>query len=81
MANKKTSKSMGSFASAILKDPNASDIQKKLAGSVLAQSNSDKETSKEMETIASKVLQSEKYSEETKALAGSVLAQSKKDNK
>lgn len=80
MANKKTSPEMASFASVILRDPNASAIQKQLAGSVLSQANTDNETSKKMETIASKVLQSDKYSEETKSLAGSVLSQSKKDN-
>lgn len=80
MANKKTSSEMASFASAMLRDTNASAIQKQLAGSVLSQANTDNETSKKMETIASKVLQSDKYSEETKALAGSVLSQAVKDN-
>ncbi|WP_338884765.1 hypothetical protein [Aeromonas hydrophila] len=77
MANKKqTSSELASEAAKILRDPNASKIQKELAGSVLAQSSTDKQTSSEMETVASKVLQSDKYNETTKSLAGSVLSQS-----
>jgi len=76
--DKKTSASMASLASEILQDPNASKIQKSLAGSALAQSGSSKQTGSAMETKASKALQSDKYSETTKKLAGSVLSQSKK---
>lgn len=79
MSNKKqTSKDIASKASKILKDPNASKIQKSLAGSALAQSSTGKQTSSEMETIASDVQKSEKYSKKTQSLAGSVLSQSNK---
>lgn len=78
--NKKSSKKMAEKAAKTLKDPKASKTQKKLAGSVLSQYNTDKETSKEMEELAHKVLLSEKYSEKTKSFAGSTLAQSVKNN-
>lgn len=80
MTNKKqTSKKKASDAAKVLSDPNASKIQKELAGSVLAQSKTDKVTSKEMEQKASDVLKSDKYSYKTKSLAGSVLSQSDKN--
>jgi len=75
---KKTSSDVGSLASSVLRDPNASKIKKQLAGSALAQTGTSKDTGTDMETKAAKVLESDKYSEETKALAGSVLSQSKK---
>ncbi|AKO45616.1 hypothetical protein [[Haemophilus] ducreyi] len=78
MSNKHSSKELGSLAAKILKDPNASKIEKELAGSVLSQTNTDKVTSKELESKASKVLTSEHCSDTVKSLAGSVLAQSKK---
>ena len=81
MSNKKaSSQKESSKAAKILQDKNASEIQKKLAGSVLSQTDPDKQTGVEMETIASKVLQSNKYSDDTKSLAGSVLSQSNKEN-
>jgi len=60
MANnkKQTSKQIASMASDILKDQNASQIQKSLAGSALSQSKSKHQTGAEMEDVASKVLQS-----------------------
>lgn len=77
---KKSSKKMASKAAKTLKDPKASETEKKLAACVLSQSNTNKETSKEMEELASKVLLSKKYKESTKSFAGSVLAQSVKNN-
>jgi hypothetical protein len=80
MANKKvTSDKIASKASKVLKNPNASEIAKKLAGSALSQKIKSHETSKEMETIASKVLKSEKYNDITKELAASILSQSDKN--
>lgn len=76
--DKKTSAGVASLAGETLQNPNASKIQKSLAGSALAQSGSSKQTGSAMETTASKALQSDKYSETTKKLAGSVLSQSKK---
>ena len=80
MANnkKQTSKQIASLASDILKDQNASQIQKSLAGSALSQSKSKHQTGAEMEDVASKVLQSSKYNDTTKSLAGSILSQSNK---
>lgn len=78
-ANKKqTSNGIASQASAALRDPNASAIQKSLAASALAQTGNKNQTSAEMEHKASMVLQSNKYNDTTKALAGSVLSQSNK---
>lgn len=74
--NKKSSPEVTKIASEILKDSNASQIAKQLAGSVLSQANTNNQTSEVMENLASKVLQSNKYSETTKTLAGSVLSQS-----
>ncbi len=82
MSNKKvTSNKMAKIAAQTLNDDNASNIAKKLAGSVLSQVNTDHQTSKEMEKIASDVMKSEKYSDGTKSLAASVLSQSTKENK
>jgi len=78
MNEKKTSNSMASKASKILRDPNSSQIAKGLAASALSQSNTNKETGKEMETKASNVMKSDKYSDETKGLAASLLSQSNK---
>lgn len=74
--SKKTSKPVAREASKVLRDPNASKIQKSLAGSALAQSNTNKKTSKKMETVASNASKSKKYNKKTKSLSGSVLSQS-----
>jgi hypothetical protein len=76
--NKKTSPRVASKAAKIINDPNASVIQKRLAGSALSQSRTRKQTGKEMETLASNVLSSGKYNKDTKTLAGTVLTQSNK---
>lgn len=77
--SKTTSKNVASIAAQVLKNDDASNIQKKLAGSALSQRNSSNQTGAEMESIASKVLKSEKYSETTKELAASILSQSNKE--
>lgn len=77
---KRSSPKMASLASAVLHNKNASKIEKSLAGSVLAQSNTNKESSHEIEELASFVLSDSEACAEAKSLAGSVLAQSKKDN-
>ena len=76
--SKKSSANLTDLALKTLRDSNASNIAKRLAGSVLAQRDGGKQTGAEMEDIASKVLRSEKYSDETKALAGSVMSQAVK---
>ena len=63
--SKQTSKSVGSLASQVLRNPASSAIQKELAGSALSQSHSNKQTGSDMESKASQVLQSEKYSDTT----------------
>lgn len=73
---KKTSSKVATKASGILKNKNASKIQKKLAGSALSQSKTKNQTSSEIENVASSVLSSSKYSKKTKEIAGSVLSQS-----
>jgi hypothetical protein len=75
---KQTSNRISSLAAETLQDANASQIQRRLAGSALAQSGNGKQTGAEMESIASKVLKSDKYATETKELAASVLSQSNK---
>lgn len=80
MANKKqTSSNISTLASDVLKNPNASKIQKSLAGSALSQKGTGNQTGSKMEGIASKVLNSDKYNDITKSLAGTVLSQSNKE--
>ena len=69
---------MARKASKILRNDNSSAIQKRLAASLVSQSNSRKQTGNAMETTASKVLKSDKYNSDTKSLAASVLSQSNK---
>jgi len=76
--NKKTSKPMSSLAAATLRDLSSSDIQKKLAASILSQAKTNKVTSENMESIASSALKSNKYNDLTKQLAASALSQSTK---
>jgi hypothetical protein len=78
MATKSTGGKIASTAGRTLGNPNASQIQRSLAGSALAQAGTSKVTSKAMETKASAALQSQTSSGTTKALAGSGVAQSRK---
>lgn len=50
---KKTSAAVASQAAKILKDPNASAIEKSLAGSALSQTSTSNQTGAHMEDIAS----------------------------
>lgn len=76
MNKKQTSRDITSLASKVLKDTQSSNIQKQLAGSALAQSNTNKQTGVSMEDKAFKILSSPKYNDTTKTLAGSILSQS-----
>ena len=67
------------LAAATLRDARASQTAKRLAGSAIAQTNSDKQTGAEVEDLASRVMRGAKYNEDTKALAASVLSQSNKE--
>lgn len=75
---KQTSTHVATLAAETLRNSDSSQIQRRLAGSALAQSGGSKQTGAEMESIASKVLRSDKYASETKELAASVLSQSNK---
>ncbi|CCG87723.1 hypothetical protein [Erwinia piriflorinigrans] len=79
--SKKTSGSLASVAAKTLHDPNASDLQKALAGSALSQSGSANQTSGAMEHKASAALHDPNSDELTKKLAGSVLSQANKERK
>jgi hypothetical protein len=72
---KKTSSREASKAAAILHDPNASKIQKSLAGSALRQTDPKATTSPELVEKAAKALENPNSSDDTKSLAGTVLAQ------
>ena len=71
---KQTSNSVGSLAGKTLQSSNASQVQKSLAGSALAQSGTGKQTGAGMEAKASKALHSSNTT--TQKLAGSVVSQS-----
>lgn len=78
---KKTSSTIASQGTQVLKDPNTSAIQKSLAGSALSPSGTSNQTGAQMETTASKVLNISKYNDQTKTLAASVLTQVNKERK
>ncbi|WP_145587749.1 hypothetical protein [Yersinia rochesterensis] len=75
---KKTSAPVAAQAAIILKDPNASALEKSLAGSALSQTNTDNQTGVYMEDVAAQVLANPESTEKAKTLAGSVLAQANK---
>lgn len=79
MNKKRTSESLAAIASKIMKDKNASKIQKSLAAGVLAQRDPSKQTGAEMEKKAAAVLKSDRYSEVTRKLAASLVAQANKE--
>lgn len=75
---KQTSKGVASTASKVLRDPKASQKEKSLAGSAMAQAAAGKQTGKEMEGKASAALKNRRSSEAAKDLAASLLSQSNK---
>ncbi|MCV2532790.1 hypothetical protein NQH46_06675 [Enterobacter wuhouensis] len=80
MANndKQSSKDVAHLAAETLNNPNASAIQRSLAGSVLSQAGTKNQTGADMEAKASAALKNPRSSETTKTLAGSVVSQSNK---
>lgn len=78
---KKTDGGLASVAAKTLNNPNASAIQKSLAGSALSQAGSSNQTGGAMEHKASAALSNPNSSALTKQLAATVLAQSNKDRK
>lgn len=75
---KQSSPKLATQAAKVLQNENSSEIKKKLAASVVAQTNTGKQTGAKLETVASDVMKSSKYSEETKRFAASLLSQSNK---
>ncbi|MFJ3008306.1 hypothetical protein [Pseudomonas fluorescens] len=73
---KQTSSSIASLASAVLRDPTASETALELAGSALSQVSPDKQTSERMQELAGQILSEDGHSETVLSLAGSVLSQS-----
>jgi len=72
---KQTSPSLASLAGKTLQSSNASNIQKQLAASALAQAHTGKQTGSAIEAAASKALRSSSASATTQKLAGSVVSQ------
>ncbi|QJF17000.1 hypothetical protein HHA33_10805 [Phytobacter diazotrophicus] len=75
---KQTSSKVASVAGRTLNDSSASQLQKQLAASALAQRAVSSHTSDKMETIAAKALDNPRSAELTKQLAATVLAQATK---
>lgn len=75
---KQTSAPAASKAARVLNDPNASQREKKLAGSVLVQVKAGAETSPEMAELAAKIVGNPNASDRARSLAGSVLSQTEK---
>lgn len=80
---KKTSRSVATVASGILRNPKAYKDVIKLAGSALSQVNKMRSTGKKIESIASNVLRSKKYGtgSNAKKIAASLVSQSNKTKK
>ena len=78
---KQTSATVASTAAKTLNNPNASAIQRSLAGSALSQRGTSNQTSGAMEHKASAALDNPRSSPLTKQLAASVLSQSNKGRK
>jgi hypothetical protein len=78
--NKKhSSAALASLAAQTLRDEHASNIQRSLAGSALAQADRGKQTGPEMEDRAARALRNERSSDLTRELAGSVLSQANRE--
>ncbi len=75
---KQTSPREAKLASEVLRDPNASNREHKLAGSVLSQVREHTETSQEMANFAAKIVDNPNASAAARSLAGSVLSQAEK---
>lgn len=76
---KQSSPTMATVAAKTLKKPSASQIQRRLAASVLAQAGTGNQTGSEMESVAARALQNPNSADLTQKLAASVLAQANKE--
>lgn len=74
--SKQTSAQVTSLAARTLSDPNASQLQRSLAASALAQSGTAKQTGAQMEDVAARALGREQAADTTKTLAASLVSQS-----
>lgn len=75
IAGKSKINKVGSVAGRTLSNPNASAVQRSLAGSALAQKGTNKAAGKAMEAKASATLQNRTASTTTKQLANSITSQ------
>lgn len=79
MANsKRTSPGVVKQAARTLNDPNASALQRSLAGSALRQATANAQTGAEMEGKASRALDNPRSADLTKTLAATLVSQSNK---
>jgi len=76
--SKQTSQGVGSLAARTLQDPSASQIQRSLAASALAQRGTGKQTGAEMEDVAARALSSSRSAQDTRTLAASLVSQANK---
>ena len=76
--SKQTSQGVGSLAARTLQDPSASQIQRILAASALAQRGTGKQTGAEMEDVAARALSSSRSAQDTRTLAASLVSQANK---
>ena len=77
MNENKTSKTIASVASEILKSKEYSAKSRSVAGSALSQVVEKKETSEVVATKSSKILNNNDFSKKSKSIAGSTLSQTK----
>lgn len=71
-----TSEKMAHLAAEIMRDPNASELEKSLAGSVLSQADPGREASPEIQDLAGQVMShSHDFSKHAVSLAASIISQ------
>lgn len=76
--SKETSPKMAHLAAEIMRDPNATELEKSLAGSVLSEADPDRHPSEEMASIAAQVMShSHEFSKNAVSLAASIVSQAK----
>lgn len=75
---KQSSPSVAALAAKTMRDSNASNIERSLAASVVAQTNTGRQTGAAMEERAGKALANDRSSETTRRLAASVVSQANK---
>jgi hypothetical protein len=76
---KQSSHDVAALAAALMNNKSASELQRKLAASVVAQARTGKQTGAKMEDLAAKALANKRSAPATRKLAASVLSQSNKE--